>query len=53
MSISALGKVLILMEKTFPPQSLNKFFNFFKPEYFIPGVLLKRSDLYLRYFDAI
>ena len=28
-------------------------FRFFKQKYFIPGVLLKGSDLYFRYFDAI
>ena len=30
-----------------------KCFNFFKPEYFIPGALENRPDLYFRYFDVI
>ena len=28
-------------------------FQFFKPEYCIPMVLLKGSDLYFRYFDTL
>ena len=38
MNINALAEVLILTAKIFPAWSLNKFFNFFKPEYFIPRV---------------
>ena len=44
---------MILTTGIFPAWSLNKFFIFFKPQYFIPGVLQKRSDLYFRYFDTI
>ena len=51
-NIRVLAKVLILTTGIFSAWSLKKFFNFFKPEYFIPGVFEKGSDLYFRYFDA-
>ena len=38
-NIIALAKVSILTVGIFPAWSFNKFFNFFKPEYFISGVL--------------
>ena len=52
-NIIALAKVSILTVEIFPAWSFNKFFNFFKPEYFISGVLWKGSDLYFRDFDTI
>ena len=38
-NIRAFAKVLILTTGIFPAWSLNNFFNFYKPECFIPGVL--------------